>query len=57
MTNIEKVKEKAEEDVNRAIKNSKSQEEFERRLDPRDVSYKIKDESSEGRKKPYQTNQ
>jgi hypothetical protein len=57
MTNVDKVEERAEEDLNRAIKNSKSREEFERQLDTRDVSYKAKDGTSEGKKKPYQTNQ
>ena len=57
MTNVDKVEERAEEDLNRAIKNSKSREEFERQLDTRDISYKAKDGTSEGKKKPYQTNQ
>ena len=56
-SNIDKVEEKLEKDVNKAIKTSKSREEFERKLDPNDVSYKIKDETKEGRKQEYETNQ
>ena len=46
-----------EEDVERAIKTSKTREEIERKLDPNDVSYKIKDETKEGKRQPYRTNQ
>jgi hypothetical protein len=56
MTNVEKVKEKAERDVERAIESSKSRAEFERQLDINDVSYKIKDETKQGKKQPYRTN-
>jgi hypothetical protein len=56
-SNIDKVKEKMEEDVERAIKTSKTREEIERKLDPNDVSYKIKDETKEGKRQPYRTNQ
>ena len=55
--NPEDVEEKAEDDVDSAIKTSKSIREFERKMDPRDVSYKIKDETKEGEKEPYETNQ
>ena len=57
MTNVEKAAEKAEEDVERAIKTSKSQADFERQLDINDVSYKIKDETKQGKNKPYEPNQ
>ncbi len=56
-SNIDKVKEKMEEDVERAIKTSKTREEIERKLDPNDVSYKIKDETNQGKRQPYRTNQ
>lgn len=56
-SNIDKVEEKVEEEVERAIKTSKTRKEMERQLDPNDVSYKIKDETKEGKKRPYQTNQ
>lgn len=56
-SNIDKVEEKVEEDVERAIKTSKTRKEMERQLDPSDVSYKIKDETKEGKKQPYLTNQ
>jgi hypothetical protein len=56
-SNINKVEEKGVEDLEKAIKSSKSWEEFERKLDPDDVSYKIKDETKEGRKQKYETNQ
>lgn len=56
-SNIDKVKEKVEEDVERAIKTSKTREEIERKLDPNDVSYKIKDGTKEGKRQPYRTNQ
>ena len=56
-SNIDKVEEKVEEDVERAIKNSKTREEMERKLSPNDVSYKIKDETKEGKKQPYRPNQ
>jgi hypothetical protein len=56
-SNIEKVEEKVEEDVERAIKTSRTREEIERKLDPNDVSFKIKDETKEGKKQPYKPNQ
>ena len=56
-SNIENVEEKVEEDVERAIKTSKTREEIERKLDPNDVSYKIKDETKKGKKQPYKPNQ
>jgi hypothetical protein len=56
-SNIDKVEEKVEEDIEKAIKTSKSRQEMERKLDPNDVSYKIKDETREGKKHPYRTNQ
>jgi hypothetical protein len=55
--NIDKVKAKNEEDVDKAIKTSKTREEMERKLDPNNVSYKIKDETKEGKKQPYRPNQ
>jgi hypothetical protein len=57
VTNVEKVAEKAKQDVERAIKSSESPAEFERQLDTKDVSYKIKDETSQGKKQPYRPNQ
>jgi hypothetical protein len=56
MTNVEKVEEKAKQDVERAIRSSKSREDLQRQLDINDVSYKIKDETSRGKKQPYETN-
>ena len=56
-SNVDKVEEKVEDDLDRAVKTSKTREDFERKLDPRDVSYKIKDETKEGKGRPYQTNQ
>jgi hypothetical protein len=56
-SNIDKVEEKVEEEVDKAVKTSKSHEELERKLDPNDVSYKIKDDTKEGRKQEYKTNQ
>jgi hypothetical protein len=56
-SNIDKVEEKVEDDLDESIKTSKSRKEFERKMDTRDVSYKIKDETKEGELKPYQTNQ
>ena len=56
-SNIDKVEEKMEEDVKEAIKASKTRQEMERKLDPNDVSYKIKDETKEGKKQPYRPNQ
>jgi hypothetical protein len=56
-SNIDKVEEKVEDDLDESIKTSKSRKEFERKMDTRDVSYKIKDETKEGERKPYQTNQ
>jgi hypothetical protein len=52
-----KVEEKMEEDVKEAIKTSKTRQEMERKLDPNDVSYKIKDETKVGKKQPYRPNQ
>jgi hypothetical protein len=46
-----------EEDVKEAIKTSRTRQEMERKLDPNDVSYKIKDETKEGKKQPYRPNQ
>ncbi|MFL6508434.1 MAG: hypothetical protein ACJ704_10930 [Nitrososphaeraceae archaeon] len=56
-SNIDKVEEKVEEDIEKAIKTSKTRQEMERKLDPNDVSYKIKDETKEGKKQEYRTNQ
>jgi hypothetical protein len=56
-SNIDKVEERVEKDVERAIRTSKSRKEMERKLDPNDVSYKIKDNTKEGKKQPYRTNQ
>lgn len=56
-SNIDKVEEKVEEDVEEAIKTSKTRQEMERKLDPNDVSYRIKDETNEGKKQPYRPNQ
>ncbi len=56
-SNIDKVEEKVEEEVKRAIKTGKTREEMERQLDPSDVSYKIKDATKEWEKQPYRTNQ
>ena len=56
-SNIDKVEEKVEDDLDEAIKTSKSRKEFERKMDTRDVSYKLKDETKEGERKPYRTNQ
>jgi hypothetical protein len=56
-SNIDKVEEKVKDDVEKAIKTSKSREEIERKLDPNNVSYKIKDETKEGKKQPYEPNQ
>jgi hypothetical protein len=49
-SNIDKVEEKAAEDLDKAIKSSKTGSEIERKIDPNDVSYKIKDETKEGKK-------
>ncbi|MFL6321954.1 MAG: hypothetical protein ACJ70Q_06510 [Nitrososphaera sp.] len=56
-SNIDKVEEKVEEDIEKAIKTSKTRQEMERKLDPNDVSYKIKDETKEGKKQEYRPNQ
>ncbi|MDQ3947570.1 MAG: hypothetical protein M3218_00420 [Thermoproteota archaeon] len=56
-SNIDKVEEKVKEDVKEAIKTSKTRHEMERKLDPNDVSYRIKDETKEGKKQPYRPNQ
>jgi hypothetical protein len=42
MSNVDKVEEKVKEDVDKAIKTSKTRAEFEQKLDPNDVSYKIR---------------
>jgi len=52
-SNIDKVEEKVEEDIEEAIKNSKTRQEMERKLDSGNVSYKIKDETKEGKKQSY----
>lgn len=52
-SNIDKVEEKVEEDVEKAIKTSKSRAEMERKLNPHNVSYKIKDTTEEGEKQEY----
>jgi hypothetical protein len=56
-SNIDKVEEKAAEDLDKAIRTSKTGSEIERKLDPQDVSYKIKDETKEGKKQEYRTNE
>jgi hypothetical protein len=56
-SNVDKVEEKVERDVKEAIKTSKTRQEMERKLDTNDVSYKIKDETKEGKKQPYRPNQ
>jgi hypothetical protein len=56
-SNIDKVEEKVEEDVKEAIKTSKTRQELERKLDPNDVSYRIKDETKEDKKQPFRPNQ
>jgi hypothetical protein len=55
-SNIDKVEEKVEEEVERAIKTSKTREEMERKLSHNDISYKIKDDTKEGKKQPYRPN-
>jgi hypothetical protein len=53
-SNIDKVEEKAAEDLDKAVKTSKTGSEIERKLDPNDVSYKIKDdETKEGKKQEH----
>jgi hypothetical protein len=49
-SNIDKVEEKAAEDLDKAIKTSKTRSEIERKLDRHDVSYKMKDETKEDEK-------
>jgi hypothetical protein len=56
-SDIDKVEEKATEDLDKAIKTSKTGSEIERKLDRQDVSYKIKDETKEGKKQEYRPNQ
>jgi hypothetical protein len=56
-SNVDKVEEKMEEDVKEAIMTSKTRQDMERKLDPNDVSYKIKDETKVGKKQPYRPNQ
>jgi hypothetical protein len=46
-SNVDKVEEKAAEDLDKAIKTSKTGSQIERKLDRHDVSYKIKDETKE----------
>jgi hypothetical protein len=48
-SNIDKAEEKVKKDVEEAIKASKTRQEMERKLDPNDVSYRIKDETKEGK--------
>ena len=55
-SNIDKVEEKVEEDVEGAIKASKTRQEMERKLDPNDVRYKIKEETKDCKKQPYKPN-
>ena len=52
-SNIDKVEEKVAEDLNKAVKTSKTGSEIERKLDPNDVSYKIKDETKQGKKQEH----
>jgi hypothetical protein len=52
-SNVDKVEEKARDDLENALKRSKDQEEAERKLSSGNVSYKIKDETKEGTKQPY----
>jgi hypothetical protein len=56
-SNIDKVEEKVKKDVEEAIKTGKTRQEMERKLDPNDVSYRIKDETKDGKKQPYRPNQ
>ena len=56
-SNIDKVEEKAAEDLDKAIKTSNTGSEIERKLDPTNVSYKIKDETKEGKKQEHRTNE
>jgi hypothetical protein len=56
-SNIDKVEEKVKKDVEEAIKTSKTRQEMEGKLDPNDVSYRIKDKTKAGKKKPYRPNQ
>ena len=49
-SNIDKVEDKATGDVDNAIKNSKTDSEFEKQLNPADLTYKIKDETKEDKK-------
>ena len=54
--NVDKVEEKAAEDLERALKTSKNRAEAERMLNTEDVSYKIKDRTKEGEEQEYQSN-
>ena len=54
--NVDKVEEKAAEDLERALKTSKNRAEAERMLNPEDVSYKVKDRTKEGEEQEYQSN-
>jgi hypothetical protein len=54
--NIDKVAEKAMEDMENSVRTSENREEAERKLDSRDVSYKIKDSTKEDEKQKYQPN-
>ena len=56
-SNIDKVEEKAAEDLEKSTKTSKTHSEIERKLDPQDASYKIKDETKEGKKQEYRSNE
>ena len=48
-SNIDKVEDKATEDVQKAIKSSKTRAEMETKLDVQNVRSKMKDESEEGK--------
>ena len=49
-SNIDKVEEEVAEDLDKAIKTSKTRSGIEMRLDRHDVSYKIKGETEEAKK-------
>jgi hypothetical protein len=54
--NVDKVEEKAAEDLERALKTSKNRAEADRMLNTADVSYKVKDRTKEGEEQEYQSN-
>ena len=54
--NVDKVEEKAAEDLERALKTSKNRAEAERMLSTEDVSYKVKDRTKEGEEQEYRSN-